>query len=391
MENKNHGFQEPLYTSKRIAFLFLDEIHHLYHFINIAVELAKNNKVSILTYPGCPTLLYETLDQLGGDKVKVEELPTQKFREITDRIKKRPLPRKGFWVKKNKRYLLENFDAIIFTDYFHKYLLESRKNNTPKLLKLSHGTPGRAYAFSEQQKDFDFQLLIGEFQFEQYKKLDLLAQDYVIMGYPKIDVINKIKHKTVFSNNKPTVLYNPHFDPEYSSWQKEGLNILKFFYDHPEYNLIFAPHLHLFQKNKGNQNKEDIPFKYLEANNIHIDLGSTASVDMTYLKNSDIYIGDVSSQVYEFITKPRPCIFLNTHHLNYQKDVYFRFWKCGLVLNNTKELGKKLKQAENSFSKFKEIQEEITRENYYFEENSTASERAALAINRFLEKSQSKD
>ena len=36
---------------KRIAFIFIEEIHHLYHFISIAIELSKYENVHILTFP----------------------------------------------------------------------------------------------------------------------------------------------------------------------------------------------------------------------------------------------------------------------------------------------------------------------------------------------------
>ena len=39
---------------------------------------------------------------------------------------------------------------------------------------------------------------------------------------------------------------------------------------------------------------------------------------MTYTKQADIYLGDVSSQVYEFMLKPRPCIFFNPENINYK-------------------------------------------------------------------------
>ena len=42
--------------------------------------------------------------------------------------------------------------------------------------------------------------------------------------------------------------------------------------------------------------------------------------------NSDSYLGDVSSQVYEFMLEPRPCIQLNDHYADWQGDTnYFHF------------------------------------------------------------------
>ena len=74
------------------------------------------------------------------------------------------------------------------------------------------------------------------------------------------------------------------------------------------------------------------------APNIRIDLGSQASIDMTYTRAADVYIGDVSSQIYEFLAVPRAAIFLDGHgakdwaaHENYQ------FWHNGPVVRSAAE------------------------------------------------------
>src|SRR5690606_28311312 len=101
----------------KIAIIFLDEIHHVYHFVSVAVELARNNEVHILTHTGENTFLYDSLKLLNDENVVVEKLPTTVFRTFTDMLKGRKLPRKGFWIKKHQEYILDYFDAVIFTDY----------------------------------------------------------------------------------------------------------------------------------------------------------------------------------------------------------------------------------------------------------------------------------
>lgn len=370
----------------KIAFLFLDEIHHIYHFITVAIQLSKTQQVSILTHPKCNPLLFESLKELGGERVKVEELKTSSFRAFTDKLKARELPRKGFWIKKNQKYMLTNFDAIVFSDFFHKYILKNRKKQWPKLLKFDHGAPGRSYSYDARQLDFDFQLLFGEFMYQQFKTEGIIGPHAVIAGYPKHDAISGNKIEDFFGNENLTVVYNPHFDPKVTSWKKTGMQVLDFFYNHPGYNLIFAPHLHLFQKLKGGESKTIIDEKYFNAKNILIDLGSPRSVDMSYIQSADVYLGDVSSQVYEFIHQPRPCIFLNPNQFDYKGDKNFRFWKLGEVIERVEELEGALEDVQYKFeNKYLEIQKKIDRENFYTEPGSTASERASRAIIDFLE------
>ncbi|WP_304038883.1 hypothetical protein, partial [Mesonia mobilis] len=66
------------------AFIFLDEIHHINHFITVAIELSKHHNVSIITYPGKHEYLKNKLTELDGNRVKVEKLKTLAFRAFTD-------------------------------------------------------------------------------------------------------------------------------------------------------------------------------------------------------------------------------------------------------------------------------------------------------------------
>ena len=372
-----------------IAILYLDEIHHVNHFISVVVELSKMVNVTILTHTNCQPYLFETLVKFDNHKVNVEKLSTSPFRALTDKLKNRKLPRKGFWLKKNMSCILNNFDAIIFTDYFHRYVKDARKNsNFPKLIKFPHGPIGRSYSYNKDLLDFDFQLLFGHYHFEQMQSLNLLSKHFVVAGYPKIDAVKSNNDKSFFKNNKPAVLYNPHFSPPLSSWHHIGLNVLEFFFNQEEYNLIFAPHINLFQ-DKGGFNDSNIPAKYKTAEHILIDTGSQESVNMTYALNADIYLGDVSSQVYEFIITPRPCVFLNPTNVDYKDDFNFRFWQCGDVINEVAQIKTALDNCFENFKTYEPIQKEVTTDNFYTEEGSTASERAAKAIIDYLTKEKS--
>jgi CDP-glycerol glycerophosphotransferase (TagB/SpsB family) len=287
-------------------------------------------------------------------------------------------------MRKNKKYLLSSFDAIVFTDYIQHTLFEYRKNKKkPSFIFLSHGFAGRAYSYKKDLLDFDLNLISGKFSYNQLKERKLLSKQTSMIGYQKIDAIKSQTIKTIFNNKKPVVLYNPHFTPPFSSWHFYGLEVLDFFYKNSNYNLIFAPHINLFTF-KGKEKKATIPDKFFNTENIYIDLGSIKSVDMTYTNQADIYLGDVSSQVYEFILKPRPCIFFNPRNIDYKKDSHYRFWKCGEVINTSKNLDKSLQNIEPNFNKFKKVQERINKENVYSEQNSTATQRAAKTINIYL-------
>ncbi|WP_417887211.1 hypothetical protein [Zunongwangia sp.] len=370
----------------KIAFLFLDEIHHVSHFISVAKALSKKHHVKILTHKNPDRYLYNIADTIQANNVTIEELPTKKYRAFTDKFKNRKRPRKGFWIKKNLEYLLD-FDAVVFTDYYHKYLKKACKNRIfPKLIKFNHGIPGRAYAFREDQKDFDLQILVGDFQQQLLSKKAVMAKNIAIGGYPKLDVVEQIELKSYFQNDKPVIFYNPHFDPDFSSWEAFGIDILRFFANQDQYNLIFAPHINLFSTEKENRELSKLPKEILNAENIYIDFGSKDSVDMQFTRIADLYLGDVSSQVYEFIIiQPRPCLFLNPNKVKYKKDPHFRFWKCGMVIKKTKNLNKKLEKAFKKFQKYETIQKEINAENIYLDKQKKASINISEIISNYLQ------
>ena len=158
---------------------------------------------------------------------------------------------------------------------------------------------------------------------------------------------------------------------------------MEFFYNNKNFNLIFAPHINLFNK-IGFEDKSSFPKKYFEAENIHVDLGSDKSVDMTYTLQSDLYLGDVSSQVYEFILDNRPCLFLNPTGADHKGKLEFRFWELGYVIDNLKNLKNKLAKSFEDFEIFAPIQRKFNSENFYIEENRTASEIAADKIRDYL-------
>jgi hypothetical protein len=104
---------------------------------------------------------------------------------------------------------------------------------------------------------------------------------------------------------------------------------------------------------------------------------------MTYTDRADIYLGDASSQVYEFLRRPRPCVFLNTHHLAWRNDPNFAHWRAGPVIDDPADLGAALAQArQNHESVYRPIQQAMF--DYSFElTEEPSSARAARALANF--------
>jgi hypothetical protein len=195
------------------------------------------------------------------------------------------------------------------------------------------------------------------------------------------------------TSGRPVVLYNPHPSPHLSSWYRHGRDVLDFFVDNDDYQLIFAPHVMLFERrfvvsiDRLRVNRAGrLDQRYLRSPNIHIDLGSRASTDLSYTTAADIYLGDASSQVYEFLYRPRPCLFLNSRRVAWRGDPNFEHWNAGPVIDHPDQLAAGLKLAIDSHqSTFRPVQEEL-RARSFEAGGEPPSRRAAMALMEFMDR-----
>ena len=113
---------------------------------------------------------------------------------------------------------------------------------------------------------------------------------------------------------------------------------------------------------------------------ILVDTHGRALTTMEYLNRADIYLGDASSQIYEFLVRPRPCLFFNVHHFDWDKNPDFAHWHAGRVLSDVDELGGALSNVfEDHDLRYRVIQQEML--DYTFDlTRKRSSDRAADVI-----------
>jgi len=260
-----------------------------------------------------------------------------------------------------------------------------------KMIHTRHGAGDRAIGFDKASGRFDLVLMAGAKIRDRLQANGLLdTARHAIVGYPKFDLLRSPPPSPLFDNGRPTVLYNPHPSPRLSSWYRAGRHVLDYFARSDRFNLIFAPHVMLFAKRFNISLSPPalarvglVPREIYGLPHIHVDIGSPASVDMTYTRAADIYLGDASSQVYEFLASPRPCVFLNPSRHDWRGNVDFAHWRAGPVVEGLAELDEALGQAVAAPERWRRHQEELFA--YSFDLDATpSSERAANAIADFL-------
>ena len=205
---------------------------------------------------------------------------------------------------------------------------------------------------------------------------------YALTGSIKLETGSRLAQAegAVFDERRSTVLYNPHFQAELTSWHRYAEPMFSAFAAQGEFNLIVAPHVKLFRR-RGRRARSCWNAK--SSPNILVDTGSTRSVDTSYLAQADIYVGDVSSQVYEFLANPRPCVFINAHGVNWRDDPSYVHWHLGDVVETPDALMPAIAAARERHSLYRDRQEDLAGASLG-DRRPGAARRAADAIVHFL-------
>jgi hypothetical protein len=390
-------------STPQIGFLFNHEqIHQIAHSAPIAFELSRQHpqwRVCLLTSSDEQA---RVLTQLGasypGHRCELIKLQLSAPLRWLDAAVGSWLPVHKIGILKSNAAIFRDFDSLVVTEKTSLMLRTRFGCPDLRLIHTRHGAGDRAIGFDDHSQRFDLVLVAGEKILERLNSSGQLKPDqYAIVGYPKFDAVGALQNRErprLFDNARPTVLYNPHCSPHLSSWYEDGLKVLEYFYRSKDYNLIFAPHVMLFHKRL--QISIDklslrwtgaLPPQYLDCPHLRIDTGSVASTDMTYTLAADLYLGDVSSQICEFLVKPRPCAFLNPHRFAWRDDACFEAWNLGPVAEQPladTDLDSLLKQAFATHdTQYKPLQQRYFARTFDLSEVPSA-QRAATSIANFV-------
>lgn len=380
--------------SKRIGFLFNhDQIHQIAHSLPIALALAAQDGPFEVIIASTSAKLRQEIERLAGSLIGritlVDLAMTSPVSRSLVTMFGKILPAHKILIYRDNLEFFRSIDILVVSERTSLLLKSCYGLDRPFMILADHGAGDRAIGFGRKAAMFDHILAAGP------KIRDRLVRDagvdparLTITGYPKFDAcLGEGPPLPMQSNGKPTVLYNPHVSPHLSSWFGMGARVLEHFLHSDRYNLIFAPHIMLFQRSVTVTIDKlriaragSIASKYREAAHFHIDTGSIASTDMSYVRAADIYLGDVSSQVYEFLKNPRPCVFLNAHRCAWEGNPNFAHWQAGPVIETIERLDEALDQAVAAHSYlYRPIQEQLF--GYTFDLGTEPSAlRAARAI-----------
>lgn len=370
----------------RIVFPYIAQLHQIPHSLPIAIEIARrypDSEVHV-AYPG-PSYLpfirrlvaeYAPDVPLHYDCLSLD--PVNRLRVAFGNVAWKALA-----LLSNRSYF-DGFDAIA-TPERTSLMLRRMGVIRPRMIWTRHGAGDRDVGFAPDVHQFNFVLMAGRRIERRLLQRRLIRPgEYAVGVYAKFDWLRPAERAParLFDNDRPTVLYNPHFSGTLSSWKKLGMQVIEQFAASERYNLIFAPHLRLFDPPRPARYK---PFqKFLGLPHLRIDLGSERCIDMSYTRAADFYLGDVSSQISEFMCVPRPCLFLNAHGVRWHDDPNYGFWNLGAVSGTAQGLEQQIDHAFAAHDQYREAQERYFLETFELPKHRRSAAFGADVIVEYL-------
>jgi len=381
---------------QKICFLFNhDQTHQIAHSLPIALQMAKSG-VADVTLAVTNILVEAEIRRLSGaalQGVKIVPLHTKSaVSQLLVRAFDRLVPARKLLVYRDNLEFFRQFDALVVSEKSSLILKTRYGLDNIKFIHTRHGAGDRAIGFNAESAQFDLILVSGE------KIRDRLVRDagvppekIRITGYAKFDIAVPASAPLFPQSHRRTILYNPHPSPHLSSWFKFGAELLEQFYQSDRYNLIFAPHVMLFARpwtitidRLSIASAKKPAARYNDAPHMLMDLGSPACTDMTYTNAADLYLGDVSSQVYEFLNRPRPCLFLDAHDTPWQGNPNYRHWATGPVKTDASDIIGAVDAAFASQASYSDAQRALLEDSFSVTA-IPASVRATAAIIDYLD------
>jgi hypothetical protein len=345
-----------------VAFMAITQAHQFLHWLPAALKLAteRNVRVTILVSTLAGENFIRSFDPDG--RLRFERLSSPaRHNGLFDPPARLPVLLLNAW-------RIARYPIIVTTETTTSWL-RRLPGFRSRLIHLKHGAGDREGGYNPKHADYDLTLVNGPKDKERLIARGLGTDENIkVVGYGKFELI-RANAEPLFANDQPVALYNPHFDEQVGTWLRHGRAIVAAFAAIPDWNFVVAPHVKL----RGG------PEVRSSADNIIVDRGSVRSIDMTYTQTADVYIGDVSSQVYEFIRTPRPCIFLNLDKHDWRDDPAYSHWHFGQVIESLDALPEALARAAALQPRFEPLQRKALAASIDQGE-SPASERQARAI-----------
>lgn len=324
-----------------VVFLFDSSVHHIHHLLGIVNEFSKLESDFDVQVHIADELVFELLSESPYlDDIEIRDISMRlwpwrknRFGSISYR-----------YIAKHDYRTLNNARGLVGSS-FGTHRLSLFGIDQPKLIYTNHGTGDGEYGFGSGLRSMDMILVAGEKMRSQIENQPIfrngLPFEIVEVGYPKFDFLNvdifgkELNCPKIFENDKPVLLYNPHWMEELNSFNIFGSSLIKWVEKTGRYNMIVNPHPLFWRFNRKNS-------KYLRninnSKNVYVNQDKLIAADMSLMHTADVYVGDVSSSVYEWLKFDRPILFLNNGVEDWESNPHYSMWSFGPVASDVNEM-----------------------------------------------------
>ncbi len=205
----------------------------------------------------------------------------------------------------------------------------------PPFVKTSHGVGSMSARDDPRRRAARVMLVPSERERATYLARGFAPDRVIATGYVKAAFRQRQGVALGFADPRPVILYAPHWQRHRSSWWTWGAEVVRRIADDGRWNLIFAPHQRLVE---GAPEVRQVMADLAARPNVHGDIDGFAMVDGSYTAAADLYLGDTSSQVIEYLARPRPCVFLNAGGVDWRADPSYAQWHGGEVVDDLADL-----------------------------------------------------
>ena len=363
---------------KRVAFLFLGEtllIPHLWPIVEALAAQAPGLTIDCWV----ATSVHEDLLHrwsTGLANVRLRRAPG--FRAIAGAREGEnpPLPAKLPMLLRLAPRLLGTRVAVCAeqTSLWLPYLLPFLPT---RFVKTSHGV-GSMSARDDPRRRAATRLLVPSEQ----ERATYLARGFdparvTATGYVKASFRQRTPARELFADPRPIIVYAPHWQRHRSSWWLWGRAIVAMLAAQSRFNVILAPHQRLVETEPG---AAAALAEVAGLPHVHADTRGFAMVDGSYMAAADIYLGDTSSQIVEYLGDPRPCVFLNAQRIDWRATDDHQFWTCGDVVDRLEALPEALDAAADRHSLYADVQRAFAAEALGPTDGSAPARCAALIL-----------
>ena len=225
-----------------------------------------------------------------------------------------------------------------------------------RFVKTSHGVGSMSARDDKRRKAAFHTLVPSEQERATYLSRGMAPERIVATGYVKAAFRQRTPAKALFSENRPVLLYTPHWQPHRSSWPAWGEAVIAYLAGQRAWNVILAPHQRLVERAPEVRTVLD---RVAHLPHVHCDLDSFATVDGSYTAAADLYLGDTSSQLIEFLVRPRPAVFLDPDGHDWRTDSSYAMWQAGEVVRDLAQLAPAIARAGKRQAAFLPAQQAI--------------------------------